>query len=344
MTFRSLYRLEARGLLNCPIIGVAGNDWSVDQLRDRARTSIEGTGEQLDEDVFERFADRLSYVQGDFADPATFKRVGEAIGSARTPVFYLEIPPFLFATVIKGLSEAGLTAQRAGGRREAVRPRPRVGARAGRRHPSVHRRVAALPDRSLPREDGAGGVPVPAVRELDARADLEPQPHRERADHDGRELRRRGSRPLLRSRRRAARRRRQPPHAARGRGRDGGPGAARTPTRSRMRSSPCSARCRTPIRRTTSAASTTATSTSTASAADSTTETYAALRLEIDNWRWAGVPWFIRTGKRLPVTQTEVRLVFRRPPRLRFLSTTAAAAARREPARDQARPDRPASG
>ena len=49
-------------------------------------------------------------------------------------------------------------------------------------------------------------------------------------------------------------------------------------------------------------------------AADSTTETYAALRLEIDNWRWSGVPFFIRTGKRLPVTQTELRLVFKFPP------------------------------
>jgi len=56
-------------------------------------------------------------------------------------------------------------------------------------------------------------------------------------------------------------------------------------------------------------------------AAGSTTETYAALRLEIDNWRWAGVPWFIRTGKRLPATQTEVRLVFHRPPQVRFIST-----------------------
>jgi glucose-6-phosphate 1-dehydrogenase len=53
-------------------------------------------------------------------------------------------------------------------------------------------------------------------------------------------------------------------------------------------------------------------------AADSTTETYAALKLEIDNWRWAGVPFFIRTGKCLPVTQTELRAVFRRPPRLGF--------------------------
>jgi glucose-6-phosphate 1-dehydrogenase len=54
-------------------------------------------------------------------------------------------------------------------------------------------------------------------------------------------------------------------------------------------------------------------------ARDSTTETYAALRLEIDNWRWSGVPWFIRTGKDLPVTQTELRAVFRDPPRLAFI-------------------------
>ena len=53
-------------------------------------------------------------------------------------------------------------------------------------------------------------------------------------------------------------------------------------------------------------------------AKDSTTETYAALRLEIENWRWSGVPFFIRTGKRLPVTQTEVRVVFKHPPRLGF--------------------------
>ena len=55
-------------------------------------------------------------------------------------------------------------------------------------------------------------------------------------------------------------------------------------------------------------------------AEDSTTETYAALELEIDNWRWSGVPFFIRTGKLLPTTQTEVRLVFERPPRLGFFA------------------------
>ena len=70
-------------------------------------------------------------------------------------------------------------------------------------------------------------------------------------------------------------------------------------------------------------------------AADSTTETYAALRLEIENWRWSGVPFFIRTGKRLPTTQTEVRVVFKRPPKLGFGFDRG----RAEPGRDQARPD-----
>ena len=77
MTFRSLYRLERRGLLDCPIVGVAVDDWTVDQLIERARESIVGTGEPLDEDVFKRLAARLSYVQGDFGDAATYARVGE---------------------------------------------------------------------------------------------------------------------------------------------------------------------------------------------------------------------------------------------------------------------------
>ena len=79
MTFRSLYRLEARGLLTCPIVGVAGDDWDVKRLIERARESIEGTGEQLDEAVFQRFAARLSYVSGDFTDSDTYYRVATAI-------------------------------------------------------------------------------------------------------------------------------------------------------------------------------------------------------------------------------------------------------------------------
>src|SRR5215218_4627397 len=79
MTFHSLYRLEQRGLLDCPIVGVAVDDWTVDQLRERARESIVGTGEQLDEEVFERFANRLAYLRGDFADDATYERVAQVV-------------------------------------------------------------------------------------------------------------------------------------------------------------------------------------------------------------------------------------------------------------------------
>ena len=111
MTFRSLYRLERRGLLQCPIVGVAVDDWTVDQLVQRARESIEGTGESIDSAIFDRFAARLSYVQGDFGDAATYARVADAIKGAETPVFYLEIPPFLFGRVVEGLANAGLTAQ-----------------------------------------------------------------------------------------------------------------------------------------------------------------------------------------------------------------------------------------
>src|SRR6185437_16660632 len=109
MTFRSLYRLERCRLLDCPIVGVAVDGWTVEQLVERARESIVGTGEPLDEDVFKRLADRFSYVSGDFAEPATYERVAAAIPDAQQPVFYLEIPPFLFGRVVEGLAGAGLT-------------------------------------------------------------------------------------------------------------------------------------------------------------------------------------------------------------------------------------------
>src|SRR6476469_5494418 len=82
MTFRSLYRLERRGLLQCPIVGVAVDDWNVEQLVQRARESIEGTGESIDPAVFDRLSARLSYLQGDFSDPATYRKVADAIKGA----------------------------------------------------------------------------------------------------------------------------------------------------------------------------------------------------------------------------------------------------------------------
>ena len=258
MTFRSLYRLERRGLLDCPIVGVAVDDWTVDQLVERARESIVGTGEQLDEEVFNRFAERLSYVARRLRRRGDVRARRRGDRGAERPVFYLEIPPFLFGTGRQGARRGRADEERPHRRREAVRARPRIRARARRRAAPVHRRVAALPDRPLPREDGPRGDPLPPLREHDARADLEPELRRIRPDHDGRGLRRRGSRPLLRPGRRAPRRRRQPPHAGR-RGCAMEPPAGGDPRRSRTRRSRSSARSRKPTRRTTSAASTTAT-------------------------------------------------------------------------------------
>ena len=77
MTFRSLYRLERRGLLDCPIVGVAVDDWTLPHLRSHMRQAIVASGEKLEKKVFDRLAARLSYVSGDFADPATYERLRE---------------------------------------------------------------------------------------------------------------------------------------------------------------------------------------------------------------------------------------------------------------------------
>ena len=223
MTFRSLYRLERRGLLSCPIVGVAVDDWTDDQLRDHARECIAGTGEPVDDAVFARLAARLSYVAGDFGESATYGRVADAIkGTAAAGVL-----PGDPAVPVRHRGRRPVRRRpdrpRPGGRREAVRPRPGVGAGARRRAAHVPRRVADLPDRPLPREDGHRGGALPPVRQRAARARVEPPQPRVRADHDGRELRRRGPRPLLRPGRSAAGRGGQPPDAARGGDGHGGP-------------------------------------------------------------------------------------------------------------------------
>ena len=109
MTFRALYRLEAHRKLACRVIGVARQEWSKDQLIERARTSIEQAGEQIDKAVFDRFVKRLSYVAGDFGEMDLYKRLGQALEGTSHPLFYLEIPPSLFASVVERLGTAGLT-------------------------------------------------------------------------------------------------------------------------------------------------------------------------------------------------------------------------------------------
>ena len=104
----ALYAMAKRGVLDVPLVGVAGSDLSVEQLRQRATDSLAGLGLIDDPQALQHLLSRLSYVSGDYRDPATFHALGKALGDARRPAHYLAIPPALFGPVIQGLAAAGL--------------------------------------------------------------------------------------------------------------------------------------------------------------------------------------------------------------------------------------------
>ncbi|MEM7023298.1 MAG: glucose-6-phosphate dehydrogenase [Pseudomonadota bacterium] len=110
-TFTSLQSMVKRGHLSCPVVGVARNDWTVDQLKERARDGIDKFGGGVDEAAFGKLAELLHYVQGDYQDPSTYDRLHEAIGNAKRPLHYLAIPPSMFPTVVKQLDRSGLSKQ-----------------------------------------------------------------------------------------------------------------------------------------------------------------------------------------------------------------------------------------
>ena len=108
MIFPALYALAKRGALKVPVIGVASRKWSLAQLRNRVKDSITRSGDIDNQRALHDLVSLLSYVSGDYKDPNTFTAIKKALGNTARPAHYLAIPPALFETVIKGLGTANL--------------------------------------------------------------------------------------------------------------------------------------------------------------------------------------------------------------------------------------------
>jgi glucose-6-phosphate 1-dehydrogenase len=315
MTFRALYRLEARGKLECPIVGVAIDRWDDEKLRRHAHESIRATVSDPDEEVFARLAARLSYVQGDYADTATFERVGKALGGAERPVFYLEIPPSLFATVVAGLGKAGL-AENA----HVVIEKP-FGHDLESARALNAELCAVLSEEQILRIDHyLGKEPVMDINYLRfANSILEPVWNREHVSHvqmtiaedfgvddRGRFYDAVGAmRDVIQN------------HALQVLGlvaMEPPTGNHHDSVRDKKLELFKAMRAADPKRYVRGQYEGFLEVTDVSP--DSRTETFAAVELEIDNWRWSGVPFFIRAGKCMPDKASEVSVVFKRPPRL----------------------------
>jgi glucose-6-phosphate 1-dehydrogenase len=301
------------------VIGVAGDDMTDYQLRQRARESIEQSSEKFDEGVFRRFADRLHDLRGDFSDDQTYSRLAQALHDFKDPTFYLEIPPSLFATVIAGLSKAGLVAR--GERVVVEKPFGHDLASARQLAADLHQ---YLDESQIYRIDHfLGKLGLEEILYLRfANTMLEPVWSRNylscvqmtMAEEFGVDDRGHFYDPVGALRDVVVNHLFQLLAVAAMEPPSGSDPETLKDTKMAVFKSIANADPSHYVRGQYDGYLDVD-----GVAPHSTTETYCALRLMIDNWRWGGVPVFIRTGKELAVTETEVRLIFRRPPKLHFV-------------------------